>query len=271
MSARSRVAEWFWPRDGRTAAQIEADVREELDGHVDKLVEEQVRIGVSEDDARREAAAMFGDVDRYAAECRRIALGDRLLVRRLMSLACLALLATTGYLGWRVWQSEQQARDLRRQLAATEADRTSDAEEREAPDDEVAAWVERVAGLRDHMHTAFAVGAELTLLEPDLGLRIVEQAWPRIEIAEVKTGLLKAFAFSKALRPDKHARLFAVLHLGMTDSDPAVREYAASYLEEYAGAKLDNDAQAYDAWHRQYGHLTPPEVLQAAQANEPRS
>ena len=52
----------------------------------------------------------------------------------------------------------------------------------------------------------------------------------------MKTGLLKTFAFSKAL-PEKHPKLFLVLDLGMNDSDPEIREYAASYLEEFAGRR----------------------------------
>ncbi len=280
MSARTRVAEWFWPRDGRTAADVEAEVREELESHIERTAEELVRAGVQRDEARRQAAEKFGDVERYAAECRRIALGDRLIVRRALVIACLALVAATGYLGHRAWQSERQARELRRQLATVQAEQAADEKPAVEPVadnahveavDNVSAWVERIAGLRDHMHTAFAVGAELTLLDPELGVQIVEEAWPRIELFEVKTGLLKAFAFSKALRPNKHPRLFAVLHLGMRDADGAVREYAASYLQEYAGTMLNNDAQAYDAWYQQYGHRTPAEILQAAQASEPRS
>src|SRR4051812_8130417 len=61
------------------------------------------------------------------------------------------------------------------------------------------AWVKRIVGLRDHMHTAFGVGPDLTLLDPDQGVAIVREAWPKVTRFEVKTGLLKTFAFSKAL------------------------------------------------------------------------
>src|SRR6185312_16995263 len=90
-------------------------------------------------------------------------------------------------------------------------------------------WVARLIGLRDHMHTAFGVGPDLTLVDPDQGLEIVRAAWPKIKFYEVKTGLLKTFAFSKAL-PDKHAKVLYVLDLGMNDRDPKVKKYASGYV-----------------------------------------
>jgi len=126
--------------------------------------------------------------------------------------------------------------------------------------EETKAWVERLKGLRDHMHTAFGVGPDLTLLDPDQGVEIVREAWPQISQPDVKTGLLKTFAFSKAL-PKTHAKLFLVLDLGMNDSDPEIREYAASYLEEYAGKEVAGDPQKYAAWFKEFGEMDPADVL----------
>jgi tetratricopeptide (TPR) repeat protein len=129
------------------------------------------------------------------------------------------------------------------------------------------AWVERLKGLRDHMHTAFGVGPDLTLLEPDQGVAIVQQAWPQLKHADVKTGLLKTFAFSKAL-DTKHPKLFQVLDLGMNDSDPDIRAYAASYISEYSQVDFTTDPQGYAAWFEKFGDKTPDEVLEL-QTNEP--
>jgi Flp pilus assembly protein TadD len=132
------------------------------------------------------------------------------------------------------------------------------------------AWVKRLSGLREHMHTAFGVGPDLTLLDPDLGLKVVQQAWPKITVPEVKTGLLKTFAFSKAL-PEKHPKVLQVLHLGMTDEDPEIRAYAAGYVEEYSGQDFSNDAAAYTAWYRKNAQRSPKELLalQEAPAERP--
>ena len=97
------------------------------------------------------------------------------------------------------------------------------------------AWIKKLVGLRDHMHTAFGVGPELTLLPPEQGLAIVKAAWPKIEHLPVKTGILKAFSFGKALKPKKHARLKEILELGLGDADPKVQNYAQVYFDEHFG------------------------------------
>lgn len=269
MSTRNRLAEVIWPRDGRSTADIDRGIREELDVHVARLVEEQLQAGVPEDEARRRAGEQFGDVERYAAECRQIDLGDRLLVRRVLVAVCAALVATCTYLGWRVWQSEETAKQLRIELAYSAAqlhvsNALATANETWAEQESRAAWVERLVSLRDHMHTAFGVGPELTLLAPDEGLAIVREAWPRIKVQEVKTGLLKAFAFSKALAPRKHPRVLAVLHLGMTDPDPEVRRYASSYVSDFCGAGVASDPDQYQAWYRTHGAMAVDLVLRDA-------
>lgn len=262
MSARSLLREWLWPRDARAASEIEAGVREELAAHVERLVEEHVQAGLSSEQARRHANEQFGDFERYADECRRVDLGDRLIVRRALAVACLLLVAACGYLGWRARQSEQLSRRLREQLARSTSPSAATATSARSS---TAAWIERVTALRDHMHTAFAVGPELTLLEPDEGLAIVRSAWPQITVPEVKTGLLKAFTFSKALAPNKHPRLLQVLDLGMTDPNPKIRAYAATYLQEYAGEDFSGQPEQYAAWFRQHTGMTPEDVSRLVQ------
>jgi pentatricopeptide repeat protein len=128
------------------------------------------------------------------------------------------------------------------------------------------AWVKRIVGLTDHMQTAFGVGPELTQLEPDQGLAIVQEAWPKVTEFQVKTGLLKTFAFSKAL-PKKHAKVLRVLDLGMHDKDPKVREYAASYIEEYAGKNFTKDPKGYAAWYAENWKKDPNDLLKLAKSN----
>lgn len=128
------------------------------------------------------------------------------------------------------------------------------------------AWVKRIAGLTDHMQTAFGVGPELTQVEPDQGLEIVRKAWPKVSRLDVKTGLLKTFAFSKAL-PAKHPKVLQVLDLGMNDKSPKVREYAASYLEEYAGQNFSNDPKGYAEWYAKNKDKEPNELLKLAKSS----
>lgn len=174
---------------------------------------------------------------------RRWMFGSLLLGGIVMSLTTMALLA-----GWLTVAAPPPVESQPPAAAST------------AHADENKAWVERLTGLRDHMHTAFGVGPDLTLLDPDQGIEIVRTAWPQITRSEVKTGLLKTFDFSKAL-PQTHPKLFLVLDLGMNDSDPEVREYAATYLEEYAGKEVARDPQKYAAWFKEHGEKDPAEVL----------
>ena len=53
----------------------------------------------------------------------------------------------------------------------------------------------------------------------------------------------------------------------MNDSDPEIREYAATYLEEYAGREVARDPQKYAAWFKEHGEKDPTEVLELRKAN----
>jgi tetratricopeptide (TPR) repeat protein len=112
------------------------------------------------------------------------------------------------------------------------------------------------------MHTAFGVGPDLTLLDPDEGLTIVRKAWPKIASVDVKTGILKTFAFSKAL-PDKHPKVLQVLDLGMRDKNPKVQAYAATYVQEYSGEDFAKNPKGYAAWYKTNRDKDPNELLKS--------
>lgn len=114
-------------------------------------------------------------------------------------------------------------------------------------------WIGQLKGLETHGQAAFGAGQRLVGLDPDFGLEVVRHAWPELANANVKTGLLKAFAFSKALAPKKHPHVLQVLHLGVSDDDARVRKYALAYVSEYAMETFGEDNDAYAAWYEQYG------------------
>ncbi|MCA9236456.1 MAG: hypothetical protein KDA44_13365 [Planctomycetales bacterium] len=241
MRATAVLSEWFWPRDPRTSAEIEADVRAELQVHVAMLEEQLMHDGAPADEARRQAAAQFGDLDQYARECQRIDLGDRLWMRRLTNLVLLGLAATTAVLAWQLLES-------RRTIAQMQAE-------------DQQGLVQQILDLRDHMQTAFAFGPNLLAADPDAALAAVRAAWPEILQPDVKTGLLKTFAFSKPLQPEVHPHVLQVLHLGMTDADVEVRDYAQAYVSEYAGDEIANDPAEYSQWYADHRNATVPELL----------
>ena len=77
----SLAVHWRAP-DGRPANEIEADIRDELNFHLEMLVEEEQRTGMSAEAAQQAARVRFGDLEQIQSACRRIHLGERILLQR---------------------------------------------------------------------------------------------------------------------------------------------------------------------------------------------
>ncbi len=104
-------------------------------------------------------------------------------------------------------------------------------------------WIEILVVAKSHNPVAFQHGPEIVALDRKRSLSIVQRAWPQIQIAEVKNGILKAFQFSES------PNILEVLHLGMTDADPAVQDYARSYICYWALQKFERNSPDYAAWY----------------------
>ncbi len=104
-------------------------------------------------------------------------------------------------------------------------------------------WIEILVVAKSHNPVAFQHGPEVVALDRKRSLSIVQRAWPQIQIAEVKNGILKAFQFSES------PNILEVLHLGMTDADPAVQDYARSYICYWALQKFERNSPDYAAWY----------------------
>ncbi|MCI0675480.1 MAG: permease prefix domain 1-containing protein [Phycisphaerales bacterium] len=68
--------------EGRSEAQIDRDLEDEFAFHIDRSASEMVKDGVDPNEARRQAAARFGDVVSIKRKCRRIALKERIMLQR---------------------------------------------------------------------------------------------------------------------------------------------------------------------------------------------
>lgn len=117
-------------------------------------------------------------------------------------------------------------------------------------------WVAVLTGLENHNEAAFRIGPRLVGAPRDVALGAVRTAWPKIEDAQVRTGLLKAFHFGK------HPDVLSVLHLGAADADPAVREYAFTYLRVFAWVDFNADPDAYAAWHEEFAEASVERTLE---------
>jgi uncharacterized protein YjbI with pentapeptide repeats len=118
------------------------------------------------------------------------------------------------------------------------------------------AWLIKLRGLKAHNPTAFAVGPQMIAeLSPQEAWEVTRAVWPEIQVDEVKTGLLKTFEFAR------HPEVLEVLDLGATDGSQFVREYAYSYLQNYALRDFNRAEFAYSAWKHEYLGKSTEEVL----------
>lgn len=113
-----------------------------------------------------------------------------------------------------------------------------------APSPEIDSWRKQIVESRDHKTMAFELGPKLMQIDPESARQAAVSAWPEIRSQETKTGLLKAFQFGK------HAHVLAILHLGMTDADPKVRDYANHYLKTHTFQSFEGQMDLYDHWYR---------------------
>ena len=95
---------WLRPGDDRPDEEIEDEVREELAYHLDALADEQTRRGIAADEAERQAAARFGDFNKYARQCRQVKQGDAPMLKRFQTVARVVLTVVVGLMGWQQWK-----------------------------------------------------------------------------------------------------------------------------------------------------------------------
>jgi protein involved in polysaccharide export with SLBB domain len=79
--AATLVIDWFTARAERAA--VEAEVREEFDGHLRRIEEELVSQGMPLAEARGVSRARFGDTERLVRDATRIKIGDTLMLQRI--------------------------------------------------------------------------------------------------------------------------------------------------------------------------------------------
>ncbi|MEO1495768.1 MAG: permease prefix domain 1-containing protein [Planctomycetota bacterium] len=95
---------WLRPGDDRPGEEIEDEVRAELAFHLDALADEQTRRGIAADEAERQAAARFGDFNKYVRQCRQVKQGDAPMLKRFQTVAMVVLTVFVGLMGWQQWK-----------------------------------------------------------------------------------------------------------------------------------------------------------------------
>lgn len=287
------IATWLRAPDRRSTREIEGDISEELEFHIAMRAQELVAAGMSPDDARRAAEKRFGDVERVKSSCRKIQLGDRIMLQRLNVVLIAVLLVGVLGLGVHSWISQRESsaamKDLRAELAQLTAELqrkshaaaapatlaglgystsdsagsqpTIDGSEREpvqtrSPNKlDREAWLERFRKAPD-WREALKLGDEIAALPPDEALALMKSIYHDIPSIEARQQILKSFVF-----PPAHVYAVEILHLAATDSELAVQGWAFNYLRGYAFQDFSADYAGYEAWHARYDGRPLGEIL----------
>lgn len=107
------------PIDERSAREIAADARDEVEVHLAYLREELAREGVPEAAIEARAMARFGDVDAYVRRCSEVTLKERLMVQRLTLLVVFVLAVGMVALAISSQRSQARTAEVLRQIATT--------------------------------------------------------------------------------------------------------------------------------------------------------
>ncbi|MEM6331412.1 MAG: permease prefix domain 1-containing protein [Planctomycetota bacterium] len=104
--ARAYLPYWLWPGDDRPTHEVDEDIAEELRLHLDLLAEENERRGMAPGTARHEATKCFGDLASIERRCRRIRVGEKIMLQRVQAAALVALLFAVVFLAIRQWNTD---------------------------------------------------------------------------------------------------------------------------------------------------------------------
>jgi beta-lactamase regulating signal transducer with metallopeptidase domain len=122
------------------------------------------------------------------------------------------------------------------------------------PDLKFEEWVNRIASLKTHNETAFAVMPALITEDSNLALQAAQAAWPKISIPEVKQGILKAFHFAR------HPEDLTILNMGVHDPHVEVVSYALTYVADYSGVKFPGFGEEYLQWYEKNKDIASPQI-----------
>ncbi len=103
----------------KTVGEIDLEIREELEFHLEMRMRDNLRAGMSADEACRDAQQRFGDFEASRHACRQITLGPKLLLQRIQTVILALLLCAVTYLGARLVELQSANRDQLELLSAT--------------------------------------------------------------------------------------------------------------------------------------------------------
>ncbi len=100
------------------------------------------------------------------------------------------------------------------------------------------------------------IAEEISRLPPDEGLAVMEAVFREVKSPEKRRQMLKAFTID-----DGHPRSLEIQHLGATDPDEGVREWALAYLSRFAFRDFHSDPALYAAWREGHRGRPLPQIV----------
>jgi hypothetical protein len=94
----------FDPRDDQ---QIDAAIDDELTFHIEQVTRELVEAGQSDEDAKANALARFGDVQQIKAQCKRIALEERIMLQRINLVLMIVVLLAVAFVSVQIYVTQK--------------------------------------------------------------------------------------------------------------------------------------------------------------------
>jgi hypothetical protein len=93
--------------DPRPLPVLEQEILDELKFHLDMRTLDNLGAGMSAEEARQAAVRRFGDFDRIRKTCRRIILGERIMLQRVQAIVTVVLLGAVIALGVEFYRGQR--------------------------------------------------------------------------------------------------------------------------------------------------------------------
>ncbi|MEM8944347.1 MAG: tetratricopeptide repeat protein [Planctomycetota bacterium] len=129
------------------------------------------------------------------------------------------------------------------------------------------AWKKRLLATseNDPLHVGANIGMELVRMPGDRPYRLLKTNWKKIP-ASVRKQILKGFTPGMMGNQDMNDHFFDVMHLGMSDKNAGVREFAAGYLEMQGLPNYQRDLAGYKRWRAKTEKLSAKETMKLVES-----
>ncbi|MHC4340407.1 MAG: RNA polymerase sigma factor [Planctomycetota bacterium] len=134
--------------------------------------------------------------------------------------------------------------------AAPMAEKEETPESRETVKDRsglVSFFVHRVEIAAPSFSGVIDIAHEISDMDPDKGLAIMRAIFREVKSAEKRRQMLKAFTID-----DGNLQSLEILHLGATDPDSGVRDWALAYLSGFGFTDFRTDPESYPPWRERH-------------------